>query len=108
LVGTGNSGNGGDILGIAGTTSAASKKGGGVTFIGGDGTSTSSSNGGDGGDVTLRGGQGFGRNSILDVGGYIKMFGGTSAYASGGSIIMSSGVFTLPQSNSVLRNALFR
>ena len=83
FVGNGNSGDGGDIWLWAGLTNAMAQKGGEVKVTAGVGASTSTSNGGDGGDVTVRGGVAMGGNALLDVGGWVKLLGGTAASASG-------------------------
>ena len=82
-------GNGGNINERAGDTYAASSVGGSIFVTGGSGLSTSSQNGG---SIALTGGLAKGGNTLIDVGGFINLLGGTSASSRGGSLILGSGV----------------
>ena len=72
FVGTGDSGDGGDVILVAGETTADSTTGGMVMITGGHGSSTKGE-GGNGGTVYLYGGEASGSSEYLDLGGNIEM-----------------------------------
>lgn len=81
---------GGDISLTAGQTSAQGHKGGHVSIMGGEGSSSHSIDGGDGGDIFLLGGEAKGEGEN-DNGGSITIQGGTSFAGYGGSLDLISG-----------------
>ena len=89
-VGTGASGDGGDVLMFAGETTEAGKAGGNVVIAAGEGSSVSSP-GGNGGKVQVFGGAGQGTNEEDDTGGNIEMAGGFGNGGVGGSFIVRTG-----------------
>lgn len=67
-MGTGNSGDGGDVLLYAGESSALGSTGGDLILTAGEGSSTATINGGNGGKVQVFGGAAQGGNPYDDGG----------------------------------------
>ena len=100
IVGTGDSGEGGDVIVTAGEATALSHAGGMVEISGGHGSSNDA-DGGDGGAVKIYGGQASGGSPELDDGGSMLMQGGIAAFGTGGSITFRTGLGAATSSGTV-------
>jgi len=102
-VGTGDEGDGGDIILTAGKSTAQAAQGGSVFINGGEGANSHTNDGGDGGDIFVTGGASQGLN-INDNAGDISLEGGKAYAGYGGNIKLVSGAGTSTTSGSILIN----
>ena len=72
-----------------------------LSLIAGAGTNVDVDDGGDGGDVLLMAGEGFGLNNVTDGGGSVYVSGGDASMALGGSVSIVSGSSNLTSSGDV-------
>eukprot|EP00232_Nephroselmis_pyriformis_P028735 CAMPEP_0182854040 /NCGR_PEP_ID=MMETSP0034_2-20130328/1020_1 /TAXON_ID=156128 /ORGANISM="Nephroselmis pyriformis, Strain CCMP717" /LENGTH=3798 /DNA_ID=CAMNT_0024984833 /DNA_START=206 /DNA_END=11599 /DNA_ORIENTATION=+ len=93
--------NGGGVIIGAGETKDDEAKGGIVIIYAGDGTSDDHSDGGDGGDVHVTAGSGWGRNQETDMGGAMVLRGGNATASYGGNITLISGKSNTTSSGSL-------
>jgi hypothetical protein len=104
-VGTGNKGDGGDVLFTAGEADGVR---GGTNVIGGDviitagiGSDRLGQDGGNGGNVSITGGRAEGWNKLVDWGGNIELHGGRADASTGGSFLLHSGIGTATSSGLI-------
>ena len=118
-VGEGNTGNGGDLVGTAGLTTASSSLGGDVILGAGEATAEASTDGrvlmitaglgsngdsvdgGNGGDVVVTAGAGMGGNSATDSGGDVTVAAGEAEAGYGGSVNIHTGYSTATTSGDM-------